>query len=455
MRYDVGRFRRPMRRGAMEQLVSLISLGDGSTLTLDFTTGVLDPRLTFTRGSTGTRINASGFVETMSNNVARFDHDPTTLAPRGLLVEGQVENLCQQGQYCWGTGATNTWARSAEVHVNAVNGTAGASAVARIDGPDGGSLTGTSLFKQAGTATFVRTNINVAVAQSTTYTFSAYVRAPSGGNPYIRLAVFNGGTWLNTTGGTTASGITITNNVGGGSRFNGVPSTAWVRIWVTFTTQVGQTAATIALYPDTDTQNAATMYVWGGQVEAGSGPSSVIPTGASQGTRNSDVCYITNTDYGFTTTGGTYFVEWERGEYDNPTVAGSDCFPFSTDYASGRWLAIFTTPGGTTTSAGSWSVAINQTSTAVAGRNRAAVSYAGWNATTTVTLSANGSSPTSNASMTLGTTPTYLMIGAASQTAPYNGVGLRDILGNRVRRLKYWPFVLPSATLQSITVNTP
>jgi hypothetical protein len=24
-----------------------------------------------------------------------------------------------------------------------------------------------------------------------------------------------------------------------------------------------------------------------------------------------------------------------------------------------------------------------------------------------------------------------------------------------VRRLKYWPFVLPSATLQSITVNTP
>jgi hypothetical protein len=195
----------------------------------------------------------------------------------------------------------------------------------------------------------------------------------------------------------------------------------------------------------------ADVLVWGAQLEAGSGASSYIPTGASQGSRAADICYITNADYGFTTTGGTYFVEWDRGQYDNPNVAGADCFAFSTDYTSGRWLAVFTAPAGTTTSAGSWSVAINQTSTAVAGRNRAAVSYAGWNASTTATLSANGSSPTSNASMTLGTTPTYLMIGSASQTAPYNGGGLRDILGNTVRRLKYWPSVLPSATLQAIT----
>ena len=217
----------------------------------------------------------------------RFDYDPTTMAPRGLLVEGASTNLCEQGQYCWGNGATQAWARSAQVHVNSVNGAAGANNVPRIDGPDGGSLTGTSLFKDSG-STFVRTNINVAVAQLTTYTFSVYVRAPSGGNPYMRLAAFNGGTWLNTTGDTTASGITITNTAGSGSRFNGVPSTAWVRIWVTFTTQALQTSATIAFYPDADTSNAATMYVWGAQVEAGSGPSSVILTGASTATRNED-----------------------------------------------------------------------------------------------------------------------------------------------------------------------
>jgi hypothetical protein len=77
-------------------------IGDGSTLNLDFTTmtataDLTAGGLTFTRGSTGTRINASGFVETMSNNVARFDHDPTTLAPRGLLVEGSATNICLNG----------------------------------------------------------------------------------------------------------------------------------------------------------------------------------------------------------------------------------------------------------------------------------------------------------------------------------------------------------------------
>jgi hypothetical protein len=70
MRYDVGRFRRPMRRSTEGQLMSLISLGDGSTLTLDFTTGVLDSRLTFTRASNATFINSSGLVQWAASNHA-------------------------------------------------------------------------------------------------------------------------------------------------------------------------------------------------------------------------------------------------------------------------------------------------------------------------------------------------------------------------------------------------
>ena len=92
MRSALGRLRRSGSRSLIEQLATLTSVGDGSTLTLDFTTGVLDSRLSFTRGSTGTRINSSGFVETMSNNVARFDHDPSTGAPRGLLIEAAATN---------------------------------------------------------------------------------------------------------------------------------------------------------------------------------------------------------------------------------------------------------------------------------------------------------------------------------------------------------------------------
>jgi hypothetical protein len=143
--------------------------GDGSTLSLDFTTGVLDPRLTFSRTSGGTYVGNDGFVYgvdfatssslaigtgsksvtltatagqsrryeigqtvyiangannmsgavtaysaatqvltinatstsgsgsftswVVGNASARFDHDPTTLAPRGLLIEGSASNL--------------------------------------------------------------------------------------------------------------------------------------------------------------------------------------------------------------------------------------------------------------------------------------------------------------------------------------------------------------------------
>ena len=55
--------------------------GDGSTLNLDFTTGVLDPRLTFSRGSNATFVNSQGYVRyagaNMFPNSAFNDANPT------------------------------------------------------------------------------------------------------------------------------------------------------------------------------------------------------------------------------------------------------------------------------------------------------------------------------------------------------------------------------------------
>lgn len=69
MRSLLGRFHRPFARGVDEQLLLLNNLGDGSTLSLDFTTGVLDPRLTFSRTSNATFINSSGYVEWANANM--------------------------------------------------------------------------------------------------------------------------------------------------------------------------------------------------------------------------------------------------------------------------------------------------------------------------------------------------------------------------------------------------
>ena len=63
------------------------------TLDLDFTTGTLDSKVTFTRTTTATYVNASGVVMASAINAARFDHNPATLAPRGLLLEEQRTNL--------------------------------------------------------------------------------------------------------------------------------------------------------------------------------------------------------------------------------------------------------------------------------------------------------------------------------------------------------------------------
>lgn len=53
----------------------------------------LDPRVTFTRASTATYFNSTGVRQTAAVDAPRFDYDPATLQPRGLLIEGARTNL--------------------------------------------------------------------------------------------------------------------------------------------------------------------------------------------------------------------------------------------------------------------------------------------------------------------------------------------------------------------------
>ena len=72
----------------------LTKRGDGSTLNLNFAlTKALDPRITFTRASTATYVDASGIIQTAASGVPRFDHDPVTGESLGLLIEEARTNL--------------------------------------------------------------------------------------------------------------------------------------------------------------------------------------------------------------------------------------------------------------------------------------------------------------------------------------------------------------------------
>ena len=55
--------------------------------------GSLDPRITFTRGSTATYFDATGTMQTVSGNTPRWDYDPVTHALRGLLIEEARTNV--------------------------------------------------------------------------------------------------------------------------------------------------------------------------------------------------------------------------------------------------------------------------------------------------------------------------------------------------------------------------
>ena len=58
----------------------------------------LDPRVTFTRGSTATYVGDDGLIKTAASNEARFDHDPATGESLGLLVEEARTNLFTYSQ---------------------------------------------------------------------------------------------------------------------------------------------------------------------------------------------------------------------------------------------------------------------------------------------------------------------------------------------------------------------
>jgi hypothetical protein len=94
MRSLLGRFHRPFARGVDEQLLLLNNLGDGSTLSLDFTTGVLDPRLTFTRSTNATFINSQGYVEFAAANILR----------NSVMAGGSTSGL--SAPTSWSAGAT-------------------------------------------------------------------------------------------------------------------------------------------------------------------------------------------------------------------------------------------------------------------------------------------------------------------------------------------------------------
>jgi len=120
---------------------------DQSTMELNFAQmNTLDPRVTFTRASIATRINNSGFIETVGNNVARFDFDPVTKLPKGLLIEESRTNLLLNSDALSTQGVTVT----ATPYTLSFYGTG----TVTLSGAYSGTLVGSGAYPTRSTLTF-------------------------------------------------------------------------------------------------------------------------------------------------------------------------------------------------------------------------------------------------------------------------------------------------------------
>lgn len=429
MRSLLGRFHRPNARSQSEQLFMLNNLGDGSTLSLDFTTGVLDPRLTFTRSTTGTYINSSGYVTSAAINAPRFDYDPTALTPRGLLIEGSATNLALRSGDLNTTVSDGTqWIVSGytrgDVSTTLPDGTTGNAC--RISG------TGSASFRTSG----------IAVTASTAYTFSFWARNNGGSQARYRV-------WNATAGSSivdyTLSGSNYVSQIGGANN----TSTTWVRVSVTFTTPVGCTS--IYVYPTSSDSGTVDVLYWGAQVEAGSGASSYIPTVASQGSRAVDTAIIAaGTAFSGWYTGGlngTFYADWYGGVAG---ASGTQRTVLATDDVTTKHLHLYqtaTTNTMTLANFGGGSTLVTSNAISPAGsRSKAAFSYA----TSAMNMCLNGGTVASGTVTGFTVAPTWLSLGAPS-TNGTSITGTTVVLNNSIRSIKYWPTVLSNAQLQALT----
>lgn len=254
-------------------------------LALDFTTGVLDPRVTVTRAlNTATRVNSSGYIEVVNANLPRFDYNPTTLAPRGLLIEESRTNQLQQSQ----AFGTSPWTVSAA--------TISADQVISPDGSQNADLlypsstgAGREVYQAAG------------YTGGVTYTISIYVKAAgmswvtlgaaAGSAGASRLAFFNVSTGTVGTTGASVSNPSIT-SVGNG----------WYRLSLNYTPAGAGGYVEISVV-DGDNNYTATkvgtngVYLYGAQLEAGAFATSYIPTTTTSATRNADEVKMTGTNF--------------------------------------------------------------------------------------------------------------------------------------------------------------
>lgn len=405
------------------------------SLNLDFVNvGALDPRITFTRASTATYFNGNGVLTTSAINAARFDYNPTTFAPLGLLIEEQrtnsIRNNTMQGAVAGtpGTAPTN-WSVTGTADGVAIQivGTGTENGITYIDIRYSGTATATS-FK---IVRFEAVN-NIAAASGQTWTAATYMRIAAGstanftGFEHQVVGYTAGGAVSEQTNTPPVLTSTMTRFIT--SRTLNNATTAFVTSWFAFTFNNG---AVVDL----------TLRIGLPQLELGAFATSVIPTSTVAVTRSVDVASINTLSPWYNQAEGTIFAASNAFAANNTRIVSASDNTNSNRIYINRGSGSGGNINAHVTSAGVAQVSSLILASSLAGgvTTRAAFAYklddfAG---------SVNGLAVVTDTS---GTIPTV------SQFTIGNGEAIgTNTLNGHIQRIDYFPYRLTDAELQAIT----
>jgi len=263
---------------------------EGPTLNLNFAgSKTLDPRITFSRTTTGTYMDDSGLIKVAPADAPRFDHRYVNgeIESLGLLVEEERSNLLTySNNYSaspggWTLGSTGTRAQD-------------------IVGPDGVANSAWTITDNDNTGDLVQfyKSISITASSSTKYCMSCFMKDVDNAGITPDLYAFFAG---NSTKGSyvryTFSTDSFTAHAadGGGiqpSIYGSIPyPNGWVRLYfvVDDSNNGSNTSLQFRIYPNTrDANKTGSMGLFGAQIEEGEFPTSYIPTSGSTATREPD-----------------------------------------------------------------------------------------------------------------------------------------------------------------------
>ena len=407
------------------------------TLNIDFANStVLDPRITFSRETAATYYNQFGILTTSAINEPRFNYDTVTLQAKGLLIEEQRTNLLTYSSEF----DNAAWGKSTGSPTVSANATTSPDGTVNADKLIEGTTLGSQSITQAPILGVLTYSLTVFAKKAERYKILLRESTTTGAAALFDL---NAGLVLAVGGaGSSTPTATITKVSGGFYRCELIYTQSASGLRTNRVYVVKDDATTLAnATADYLGDGTSGIYIWGAQLEAGSFPTSYIPTTSATVTRAADNASMVGSNFSswYNMSEGTIYASADRIYTGN--FVGYPYIANLSDGTNSNEIAIYGASGSlqvTTEVKVSGTQQLNYMFGVWAdGFNKSAVAYK----QNDTVFAFNGSTKTTDTSCNIPIVD-RLNIGLRNTSNQFNG---------HIKSITYYPIRLSNSILQGLT----